>query len=103
MSAGGVSAQQLAEIEARLPALFERYDLQSGVPGTTITIPALSDVAVLVEAVRELRAALEPFANVAAAFDEFAPSKVVNWTATVSELRRAAAVLGTPESEAKNV
>jgi hypothetical protein len=59
---------------------------------------APADVAVLVEAVKALRAALEPFARgVVPTLDEFAPSKTVNWTATVGDLRRAAAVLGTSE------
>jgi len=51
MSAGGVSAQQLAEIEARLAAIGAPY---SGEVGGQ----ELRDIAVLVEAVKALRAVL---------------------------------------------
>jgi hypothetical protein len=102
VSAGGVSAQQLAEIEARLPGY-------SGM--------ARADVAVLVEAVKALRAALEPFACAAAEYEAEHAGYVITDGLQIhgesqdglqidgesqiahpilwGDLRRAAAVLGT--------
>jgi hypothetical protein len=88
-----VSAQQLAEIEARLR---EGY-------GADIWA-ARADVAVLVAHVKALRAALEPFAwwareSLISATDDPADDKTVNelYPVKTGDLRRAAAVLGTPQ------
>ena len=133
MSAGGVSAQQLAEIQARLNAatpgkwLYGRHGRivvadndshETFVAIAEIRHPngwarisdgefishAPADVAVLVEAVKALRAALEPFAKLAPLYARDAGSTMVCGTliegrenaARVSDFRRAAAVLGTP-------
>ena len=96
MSAGGVSAQQLAEIEARL-ALVNRDRLVCGEQ------QIVADVAVLVEAVKALRAALT---SVTGACEQVAwtnrgmadVSRDGYWSFVPTEaVRRAAAVLGTPE------
>lgn len=101
MSAGGVSAQQLAEIEARLKALPPgALTVRTGVISDTseFLAHAPSDVAVLVEAVRELRAALEPFARLGN-HPNLAPNDaecdLQYGIPSPGELRRAAAVLGT--------
>ena len=126
VSAGGVSAQQLAEIEARLNAAtpgpwrakhrhcdHEPPDDESCGLGLEIVGPpeasnrgqfyrgadavfiahAPSDIAVLVEAVKALRAALEPFVCIAPAY--CTDTDVVPTRVRVGDLRRAAAVLGT--------
>jgi len=127
-----VSAQQLAEIEARLNAatpgpwraanpepyrvvsdtsagLWGICDMREGLNGRNagrdldFIAHAPSDVAVLVEAVKALRAALEPFAQAAMAYslelahpDSEEIETVAEPELTVGDLRRAAAVLGTP-------
>ena len=98
VSAGGVSAQQLAEIGARLKARYPEA------PTTEKAFyAALDDLAALVEAVKALRAALEPFAQAAMAYslelahpDSEEIETVAEPELTVGDLRRAAAVLGTP-------
>jgi len=158
VSAGGVSAQHLAEIEARLAAAscgpwkvyarvrelsalgkekfpdglredvrtvryigqtFDHPQLKAPAPIVTVSVSpyfvethspdiepanaefiahAPSDVAVLVEAVKALRAALEPFAALGDQLSDDAPDRcAITW----GDLRRAAAVLGTPKEGEK--
>jgi len=135
VSAGGVSAQQLAEIQARLNAatpgkwLYGRHGRivvadndshETFVAIAEIRHPngwarisdgefishAPADVAVLVEAVKALRAALEPFAEWArecsiSATDDPADDETVNelYPVKTGDLRRAAAVLGTTQEK----
>ena len=98
VSAGGVSALNLAGIEARLTAwraLRAPHNAGKEFLGTE-----QEDIAALVEHVKALRAALEPFAQegkyIAAARPD-AQQAFLSSSIVVGELRRAAAVLGAPQ------
>ena len=87
VSAGGVSAQQLAEIEARLAACWDNKTAQQ-----YATTDALGDVAALVEAIRILTVLLAEGHELALRNQRAASQRreLFAWG------ERAAAVLGTP-------
>ena len=96
MSAGGVSAQQLAAIEARWAT--------PRTPRGPVAISAAADIVALVEAVKALRAALVPTDAEFIDLGTRAVDGYLDFTvARAWFVGRAAAVLGTPESEAQNV